>query len=540
MILNELFTTVDEGVEDPNIFKALMLIGGPGSGKTTVGEHLISGTGIRSVNTDAFYEMIKSRNWLAKNPGKTRADMPGWDIPQDIQSDPDWTISKKSQSSRLNLLVLEGRLGIMLDMTGRIPEYTQKYRQDLEQLGYDVALLHVSTPIPVAQQRNAARRRRVDPDTLATIHTAVNTYASYYKLKFGDKMVELDNHRGQSVNDLMNSTTDFHCDKPKLHPRARDYSLVRWFSEWLAEPLTDTALAWKQTQLKSLGRKVSEDINKKFPTSAPARGGTKVIASLENELTEKQLLTLARRLNTQCAGYIKEFKQAHQPLYRGMNYAGHALVGRSYQQRRPLDSSVTETQLFDQALTQLGIAAQRGNSIFTTGQLSQANVYGNIFVIVPKDTATFSWSKSTDDLTLRDGDLASNMIITRPASVYKLLKKEINQVGYQLDAEQIQPKLAKYYAQLDKLQGYLEINDEFHIKMCMAWFLRYMPESVIAQNSAAILNPILDIKRFQKTYVMSDRNLVAAIKNRGEVLIHGEYYAMNTDIWDDLITRKLI
>ena len=247
MILNELFTTVDEGVEDPDIFKALMLIGGPGSGKTTVGKHLISGTGIRSVNTDAFYEMIKTRDWLADNPGKTRADMPGWDVPQDTESDPDWKTSRKSQYSQMELLV-QGRLGIMLDMTGRIPEYTQKYRQELEQLGYDVAMLHVRTPVELAQQRNAVRRRRVDPDTLATIHTAVKTHASYYKLKFGDKMVELDNHRGQSVTELMNSTEDFHCAQGAI-------SVSRWFRRWLKQPVKNTAAdAWRASTRSALNR----------------------------------------------------------------------------------------------------------------------------------------------------------------------------------------------------------------------------------------------------------------------------------------------
>jgi predicted kinase len=293
MILNELFTTVDEGIQDPDIFKALMLIGGPASGKTTVGEHLISGTGIRSVNTDAFYEMIKSRHWLADKPGKTRADMPGWDSPQDIQSDPDWNTSTKSQYSRLELLV-EGRLGIMLDMTGQKAESTQQYRQELEQLGYDVAMLYVKTPVEVAQQRNAARRRRVDPDTLVNIHTAVNTNATYYKIMFRDKMVILDNHQSQPVHHLLTSTEDFHCDKPKLHPRARDYSLARWFREWLAESVNNpAALAWKQTQLKSLGRRVYEDINKKS-SSAPTRGGVKILVDAGLEPTEKQLL--ARKL----------------------------------------------------------------------------------------------------------------------------------------------------------------------------------------------------------------------------------------------------
>ena len=253
MILNELFTTVDEGVEDPDIFKALMLIGGPGSGKTTVGKHLISGTGIRSVNTDAFYEMIKTRDWLADNPGKTRADMPGWDVPQDIQSDPDWKTSSKSQYSQLKLLA-QGRLGIMLDMTGRDTKWTQRYRQELEQLGYDVVMLYVRTPTEVAQQRNAVRRRRIDPDTLAKIHTAVNDHADIYKQSFGDKIVRLDDD-GKTVTELMNSTKNFHCDISKSDPRERDYSLSRWFRQWLAKPVHNTAAdAWRASTRSALNR----------------------------------------------------------------------------------------------------------------------------------------------------------------------------------------------------------------------------------------------------------------------------------------------
>ena len=532
MILNELFTTVDEGIEDPDILKALMLIGGPGSGKTTVGEHLISGTGIRSVNTDAFYEMIKTRNWLADNPGKTRADMPGWDIPQDIRSDPDWNTSTTSQYKRLELLV-QGRLGIMLDMTGQKAESTQQYRQELEQLGYDVAMLYVRTPVEVAQQRNATRRRRVDPDTLVNIHTAVNTNATYYKIMFGNKMVILDNHR-QPVHQLLASTEDFHCAQGAI-------SLSRWFRRWLKQPVNNSAaLHWKRTQLQSLGRRVSEDINKKS-SSAPVRGGTKVIAS--NELTEKQLLALAKRLNTDCAGYIQAFKKSHQPLYRGMADVGKVAIGRGYQKRRPLDSDIDETQLFDQALTQLGIAAQRGNSIFTSGDIQQANSYGHIYVIVPKDTATFSWSKRVDDLTLHHGDLADNGVIYWPASVYKLIKKEKNQVRNQIDTEQTsikRNKLTEYQDALDRLAGYLDGNYQSEIQGVMIWIRRYMPKSVVAQNSGAILNPELNIQQFQKAYGMSDKNLGAAIKGQGEILVRGEYYAMTRDIWDTLIVRKLI
>ena len=46
---------VDEGVNDPHIFKAVFLAGGPGSGKSFVAKNLLGGTGLRSINSDEVY-----------------------------------------------------------------------------------------------------------------------------------------------------------------------------------------------------------------------------------------------------------------------------------------------------------------------------------------------------------------------------------------------------------------------------------------------------------------------------------------------------
>ena len=55
-----------EGVNDPGIFKAIFLAGGPGSGKTFVAQKLFgipdglttSATGLRLVNSDTKFEML--------------------------------------------------------------------------------------------------------------------------------------------------------------------------------------------------------------------------------------------------------------------------------------------------------------------------------------------------------------------------------------------------------------------------------------------------------------------------------------------------
>ena len=44
MRVNEIIKQMDEGVNDPHIFKAVFLAGGPGSGKSFVANKMLSGT----------------------------------------------------------------------------------------------------------------------------------------------------------------------------------------------------------------------------------------------------------------------------------------------------------------------------------------------------------------------------------------------------------------------------------------------------------------------------------------------------------------
>ena len=47
---------LDEGVNDPGIFKAIILAGGPGSGKTVVARALgLASMGLRVVNSDMYF-----------------------------------------------------------------------------------------------------------------------------------------------------------------------------------------------------------------------------------------------------------------------------------------------------------------------------------------------------------------------------------------------------------------------------------------------------------------------------------------------------
>ena len=55
-------TTLDEGPNDPHIFKAVFMAGGPGSGKSYAAGKLLGGTGLKSVNSDEIYEYLARKH----------------------------------------------------------------------------------------------------------------------------------------------------------------------------------------------------------------------------------------------------------------------------------------------------------------------------------------------------------------------------------------------------------------------------------------------------------------------------------------------
>ena len=56
---------LEEGLYDPNIFKAFFLAGGPGSGKTFVTRSAFGGSGLKMINSDNAFEMALKRNNLS-------------------------------------------------------------------------------------------------------------------------------------------------------------------------------------------------------------------------------------------------------------------------------------------------------------------------------------------------------------------------------------------------------------------------------------------------------------------------------------------
>ena len=62
------FHELQEGVYDPNIFKAIFMAGGPGSGKSYVAKRTTSGLGLKMVNSDDIYEKMLNDAGLDTTP----------------------------------------------------------------------------------------------------------------------------------------------------------------------------------------------------------------------------------------------------------------------------------------------------------------------------------------------------------------------------------------------------------------------------------------------------------------------------------------
>ena len=139
---------LQEGVYDPNIFKAFFLAGGPGSGKSYVVRRTTGGTGLKVVNSDdAFESLLKKAGLSLKMP------------PEEFERKEKVRAHAKELTAKRQANYLDGRLGLIIDGTGRQSNKILRQKASLEELGYDTYMIFVNTSIDVALQRNEERAR---------------------------------------------------------------------------------------------------------------------------------------------------------------------------------------------------------------------------------------------------------------------------------------------------------------------------------------------------------------------------------------------
>ena len=239
---------IREGMYDPGIFKAFWLAGGPGSGKSKVtGEitgswvgdaektkdrkkqlRFVAGRtgplGLKIINSDEILtKMLIDAGMHLRMDQYTAAEKEQKETIRDE--------AKKLLKKRQKNYVL-GRLGLVLDGTGKNYDKVSTASNSLRAIGYNTYMIFVNTSLDVALQRNEMRTRKLDPTDVEDMWKAVQQNMGKFQQYFGrQNFILVDNN--SPTQDVL---SDLFVQMGKI----------------VKEPVTHrAALAWIKSQLPS-------------------------------------------------------------------------------------------------------------------------------------------------------------------------------------------------------------------------------------------------------------------------------------------------
>ena len=185
MKVNSFIQHLSEGLYDPGIFKAFFLAGGPGSGKSFVTQSAFAGTGLKIVNSDSAFERNLKKANLSLN------------MPDEEEYFRNIIRGRAKQTAIAQLdKYVEGRLGLVIDSTGRDYDIIARNHNMLQQMGYDCYMVFVNTSLEVALARNARRERTIPEYITKSSWEGVQNNIGKFQRLFGmAKFIVVDNNK---------------------------------------------------------------------------------------------------------------------------------------------------------------------------------------------------------------------------------------------------------------------------------------------------------------------------------------------------------
>ena len=212
------FQYIQEGVNDPAIFKAVFLAGGPGSGKSfIVGKTGLPQLGFRVVNSDDSFEHMMKKAGLKMDK-------------EDIFSIPGQRIrgAAKSQTDTKQRMYERGRLGLVIDGTGKDVNKIIAQAKKLEKLGYDMKMILVNTDLETAIKRDAQRSRTLGKKKVTEYWKTVQKNIGGLQTVFGKKnFMIVDNSEGK---DYQKETLRAYKDIRKFVNKAPENKIAK---DWI-------------------------------------------------------------------------------------------------------------------------------------------------------------------------------------------------------------------------------------------------------------------------------------------------------------------
>ena len=192
---------IEEGINDPGILKAFFMAGGPGSGKSFVANELFGfpkgsissvsyATGLKLVNNDnAFEKAMKDAGLDISKLADYAKDRKMWgEIVMPLRD------KAKNLTRRMQNNYIGGRLGQVIDGTGKDFDKIKGHRRLYQDMGYDTYMVFVNTSKEVALERNRMRDRKLGDHMVELMWEAVQQNLGRFQELFGtDKMIIVDN-----------------------------------------------------------------------------------------------------------------------------------------------------------------------------------------------------------------------------------------------------------------------------------------------------------------------------------------------------------
>ena len=214
---------LNEGVYDPGIFKAIFTAGGPGSGKSYAAATLfgmpekmpfVSAKGLKSVNSDKYFETYLKMSGLSQDIASLK--------PAEFEKA--MQLRKKSKSVRDTALknYINGRLGLLIDGTGKDYGSISKQKTRLQDVGYDCFMIFVNTDLDVALERNYDRERKLPSELVKSSWQAVQNNMGKFQGLFGaSNMLIVDNSEYKEFSNIVKKGANEFTNRKIQNPIAK-------------------------------------------------------------------------------------------------------------------------------------------------------------------------------------------------------------------------------------------------------------------------------------------------------------------------------
>lgn len=249
MTLEETYASLNEGINDPGIFKAVFMAGGPGSGKSLIAKKLgFTAMGLRPVNSDSSFEIGLKKAGLSLK------------MPEDEEEQRDAIrVHAKAMTAKRQDMLVKGRMGLVIDSTARDVKKLLQQKVLLEKLGYETAMVFVNTSLETALDRNRARERSIPDKIVQSNHAEVRKVMGKFQNAFGRANFFIVDNDGD-LKDAEKNTT-------KIFPRLRafvksfpDNKMAKaWKTALTMKPMKNVALAAEYEHPIDMERRLEED-----------------------------------------------------------------------------------------------------------------------------------------------------------------------------------------------------------------------------------------------------------------------------------------